>query len=550
MLTAVYLLYRVANKKFIPRVKQFVLSGKLKHWFNVLCFRAKAIDPSLQLLLLFSAWLTGQIVVYYVAKQKFSYDVFMPLQFWQGRLIVYGFYIQLFTVLITNTRAVKELLSRFWNKQETPYALAGFRIIILFYVFFTLFYAKMHLINRVAPPGVPLQPLPLTSWYAAYLPTDHTTYSIICIVSLGLALMGIAGFLTRYSLLLLAILNIYVFGMPNFFGKMNHTHINVWIPLLLAFSPCADVWSVDAFLKKRKQGEQKAFLSSRYWQSLAGVYLMLGVIYTFSGLRKLWDAGLAWALSDHFVYQIQQEWIEHYFTVPAIRIDHYPLMAEWGGMAIVLFEIAFIFLVFYPWGRWLSFFGGLAFHNIAYYFLYIGFQDLQKVYFSFLTPLLSRKFKAEPVINEPPNNSAYKWVLGGLLSCNSLLAIWGIHSWPFSPYPSYSVLTPGISHMVKIEVVTDKGEMLNMDSIALKNNFRKEDFRPLENEFLRINKSDTVQLKIGALKIWGNWEANLPPISGINKILFYEVDFPTDPDRRTEVVKNELVVVLDKKDLH
>ncbi|MDB5282852.1 MAG: hypothetical protein JWO06_1927 [Bacteroidota bacterium] len=504
-------------------------------------------DVFVLFLIFFSSWMISQMLIYLIAQQKMDYLVLMEGQFVQGKIVVWGCYLFALIAIIARWQSFKSRCKRFWGHKIFPHGLSLFRILFFLEEIQVLFYDKTVLIHRVAPPGVPLQPMEFTGWYANLLPANQEIYSMACILAIVASAFVVLGFMTRLSLITLTVLAFYVYAMPNMYGKINHNHIHLWIPLILIFTPCAEVWSLDALINRWRGNRQIVGLSSAYWQPLAAIYMILGVMYTFSGLRKLWDCGFAWGLSDHFIYQIQEEWIENYKIVPALRIDHYPTIAKAGGMGIVIFEILYLGLIFYPVGRWIACIGGLALHNLAGYFMNIDFADLQKVYFSYLTPLVKRKESFYGQIDSLKSSYKFYFILVILLTGNIVMSLWGKTSWPFSPYPSYSTLAPGTTTIIKFEALAADGTRINIDSLAQTSGFRKETFRPLEEELIRIKDSDTAILQRSAWNLWSNWSGFLPPLAGFKKVEVYAVTFPVAPERYNEIVKKELLTTLDLK---
>ena len=112
------------------------------------------------------------------------------------------------------------------------------------------------------------------------------------------------------------------------------------------------------------------------------VWLVMGLIYFFPGLWKLRVSGLRWALSDNLRNLMWAQWTPTGHA-PPIRVDSVPLLYKSAGLAAIVFELSFIFLVIFPATRRVIRFIGLAFHNITELLLQIPFWELQACYVAF-----------------------------------------------------------------------------------------------------------------------------------------------------------------------
>src|SRR5436305_12701604 len=69
------------------------------------------------------------------------------------------------------------------------------------------------------------------AWYAA------VALTISCV-------LAIVGLFTRTSIVVSLFLSIYVLGIPQLFGKINHYHHLIWFILVMAVAPYAVVLSI------------------------------------------------------------------------------------------------------------------------------------------------------------------------------------------------------------------------------------------------------------------------------------------------------------------
>src|SRR5262249_47636392 len=113
------------------------------------------------------------------------------------------------------------------------------------------------------------------------------------------------------------------------------------------------------------------------------VWLLMGVIYFFAGMWKLWSGGIDWALSDNLRFMMYEQWTQLGGWTPFFRIDHYPVIYRGAALGTVLFETSFIFLLFSRRLRMLSVVGGVTFHTMTDVFMRISFASLVKCYVAF-----------------------------------------------------------------------------------------------------------------------------------------------------------------------
>src|SRR5690606_29975785 len=114
-----------------------------------------------------------------------------------------------------------------------------------------------------------------------------------------------------------------------------------------------------------------------------------------------WDSGFDWALSRSMVNQVQLEWLQHYDKIPFFRIDLYPALLYLGGMLVIAFELAYIFLLLKKHWRWFAVAGGVLMHSLINTFLYIQFFSklwlFYFFYFDFNIFYRKRSVQAETV---------------------------------------------------------------------------------------------------------------------------------------------------------
>jgi hypothetical protein len=138
------------------------------------------------------------------------------------------------------------------------------------------------------------------------LPPSEATAQLVCVVYGVCGFLATAGVLYRASALLTAASGLYLHAVLQNYGKALHTYHLFSIALvIMAFANAADVWSVDALVKRflaKRSGKEPPRVepSAEYRWPLMFVGSTILVMYGAAGLSKLTITGWAWALSENF----------------------------------------------------------------------------------------------------------------------------------------------------------------------------------------------------------------------------------------------------------
>jgi predicted DCC family thiol-disulfide oxidoreductase YuxK len=283
-------------------------------------------------------------------------------------------------------RRAPGFVRRFFGTPTEAVNLAMFRVVLLLYViyfFFTqnvLWYSRMPRELLFPPPGL--------GWVASYLPVGEASVRAASVLFIACCVAGVVGLFTRASLVVGLVSGVYVLGVPQLYGKINHYHHLLWFMAILAASPCADVLSCDALFAARRRADRgetgPPAPSLAYSLPLRFVWLLIGAIYFSSGVWKVWTGGYRWAFSDNLRNIIYNKWMELGDWTPLFRLDQYPLLYKLSAAASILFELSFIVLIFFPLLRKLAAAAGVVFHNLIYAVMRINFYPLIICYASFV----------------------------------------------------------------------------------------------------------------------------------------------------------------------
>ena len=283
-------------------------------------------------------------------------------------------------------RRAPRFIREFFLAATSPVNLAIFRVVLFTAVLFSF---SIHNVTWFA--GLPkelLFPPAGLGGVLNYVPINET---VAWYAAVGLTIscvFAIVGLFTRTSIFISLFLSVYVLGVPQLFGKINHYHHLVWFMLILAVSPCADVLSIDAIFKSWKRADrgitEPPAPSVGYALPLRFVWLLMGVIYFSAGFWKAWTGGLAWAWSDNPRNMLYNKWTELGGWTSTFRIDQYPVLLKSSALFTLAFELSFIFLIFFAAVRWLAPASGLMFHTATNLFMRISFWNLQACYVTFV----------------------------------------------------------------------------------------------------------------------------------------------------------------------
>lgn len=302
------------------------------------------------------------------------------------RILIISITIQLIIAISLLYHKTRWIINGFFTATTHPINLAVFRIVLFFTLFISVDALRVTWFSQL-PPELQFMPMGL-GWLPHYLPINETWAIISSILFRVFCFMGMIGLFTRTFAFLTVIFGFYVLGIPQFFGKVQHYHNLIWFSVILAVSRCADVFSFDAILTSWKRADygitEPPGPSRIYALPLRFVWLLMGIIYFFPGFWKLGWGGLDWGLGENLKFRLYKTWIELGDWTPFFRIDQHPILYKTAAIGTIVFEISFIFLIFFPRLRILAALEGIAFHNITNIFMRIPFWWLQVCYVVFL----------------------------------------------------------------------------------------------------------------------------------------------------------------------
>src|SRR5579859_3108458 len=267
-----------------------------------------------------------------------------------SRVALVGIAVELLTVAFLRRQRVAQILKEFFTASAHPMNLAIFRMAVFWAIFHEVQLDEIHSFSRM-PSGLQFAPWGMGA-VLPYLPIHARLAGITGLLLLLFSTAGFVGIFSRTSALASAILGFYAFGIPQFYGKVDHNHHLLWFAMILAVSPCGDFLALDAAVaawKRADRGITDPLRPSRaYALPLRFVMLLMGIIYFFPGFWKLWQSGFDWFLSQNLPGQLHLFWTWSFdgHWAPAFRIDRHVLVCRISAAATVLFELTFVLFMF------------------------------------------------------------------------------------------------------------------------------------------------------------------------------------------------------------
>ena len=371
-------------------------------------------------------------------------------------------------ILVIRRRSVARRLGGFLTETDAALNLAILRIATFGTLLMLPAGGEEFIIHVGLPDALLFPPSGLGPLLASNLPEPGAA-RVMLYAWIMVTTMAAAGFLTRPATIASAVLTLVILGVPQLHGKVNHSHHLVWFAILLATSRCGDVLSVDAWLGRRRQAPASDI---RYGLPLHFAWLLLGMVYFFPGIWKLWTGGADWIFSDHLRHQIWHQWTTHATWKPMINPTDHPWLLRAGGLGVVAFELSFIFMMFDRRTRILAFVLGLGFHLANMATLNIAFISLMGVYVVLIdwqrllaaTGIRSIRLGIGRTDGPHPRGSLIPNIVAGtvLLAGNAWYGFRGDnYGWPFACYPkfAYPIREP-VRSVIELDIVDPDGRVV------------------------------------------------------------------------------------------
>jgi len=458
------------------------------------------------------------ILLYYLIQFSGINEDGFQLQLLLSRIYILTALLVSLVFFIYNTIWTTGKLKEFFFTPASPYNLAVYRI-----VFFSLLainyvsYARSKIIYIESKPR---ESLPFIGWFIDILPVTKQLYLYACIAGIVCCTFIVIGLRTRIFLFINAVLVFYIIATPNFYGKIWHSQLPIWISWYLMFAPVADVFSLD---RRFYNKDQPLYQSPGFTFPVRIIWLQLGFVYFWAGFYKLWDGGFEWALGDSMINQVRLEWFEHFDEIPVLRVDNYPVLLYVGGIAVIFFELTFFLWLFHKRWKYLSIAGGLLMHNIIGAFMYIRFKPLQWQYIVFINfekvirwlKKLIPSLPYQPVITQLQTGISKKMLVFSLFifGMNFIFGMFCISSFPFSVYPTYSEIVESEKEYLHYTIIDKELKDVDVWEMGKENEFIWENFTRLEYAIIKNYRSKN---KLDSTAIYNQWRWWTNEIDSLN----------------------------------
>jgi hypothetical protein len=168
-------------------------------------------------------------------------------------------------------------------------------------------------------------------------------------LALAAAVLATVGLLTRITLPLAWLAALPLVAMTSSLGKVVHNDVLLLLCLVpLLPSPAGAAWSLDARLRP------KALPAPAFGWPVRTAMVVVAGAYLFSGLAKLFHAGLAWVLSDNLRWVLYASSDGQPAPNPfALSVADRPLLAHLVAAATLAVELGFPLVLWRPRLAWL-----------------------------------------------------------------------------------------------------------------------------------------------------------------------------------------------------
>lgn len=265
-----------------------------------------------------------------------------------------------------------------------PMTLAIFRAVIFLELFIS---ANPRISVEYASLPKTLQYPPLIANLFDWNPTPGGMQNTLLIYQIA-CVLGFLGLFTRTSAWVAVITGVYVLGVPQLFGKVNHSHHMIWFALLIACGPPSLALSIDGIFQAWRRADRGDVDSPKpdlaHGLPIKIAICLMGLMYFFPGLWKVLAGGPEWVTPTNTARIMHADWLMMGHWMPIVRLDGLPIVLLWGSIGTIVFELLFFPLALFRRTRFMAALGGLAFHNMTYLNLGIRFGTVQAMYVIFV----------------------------------------------------------------------------------------------------------------------------------------------------------------------
>ena len=235
-------------------------------------------------------------------------------------------------------------------------------------------------VTILRPSGI-MTLLPWRFYDQLLTPSGMTILKLAMMLSL---LASTAGFLSFFSTKTSLLLVLFYQGLLRSFGHFNHDEmLAVYYLVVLAFTPCADAFSLDHWFRKAKR-DRPAFA---YAYPILLMQLLMGWVYFSSALIKLRVAGFKYFSVDnlpslaifHSLDNLHDSHFRLAFWLPQVK-TYLPIAVA----LVLIWELLFPLAIFFRRLRRPILIAGVLFHLATLFFMNIFFPHQLAMYLIFV----------------------------------------------------------------------------------------------------------------------------------------------------------------------
>ncbi len=254
-------------------------------------------------------------------------------------------------------------LKNFFFAEQSPYGLALVRMFLVGSAMLPMWKRFGRVRELYSSDGAPVQmaelfgqgsPLPVLPGAFASALFGVMLFSMLC---------SIAGFRTRLTLAVGTLLYVYFNLLDGVSTMTKYSVIAAHVMFILTLSNCGAVWSVDAILKRWKEGAAATAIPPRFpvWPARL-IQLLFCFIYFGAAITKIQTQ--AFFSGEQMRYWMLSNW-NYSNPVGEVLAMWTPVLLACGYFTVV-WEITFAFLAWRPIGRYFALGVGIMFHVMTW----------------------------------------------------------------------------------------------------------------------------------------------------------------------------------------